>query len=262
MIPEQDKNTIQEVADRYISRGWSVLPLTPRGKDCPIKGWQNRRIKSGEIEEYFLPNSNIGILLGEPSGGLIDVDLDCPEAVMMAKHFFRDTLEAGRGGNRTHLFYKVSEGIKSFEYKDLEKGDGNILEIRSDRKQTVVYPSIHPSGEQYEWMNTLEPREVSKIDLRSMAARAATAALLLKYLPNEGEGLHDISLAFVGFMGRNLLDAAEDPEEVIELLWSVLEPLWIANLYEVMTCRSMTDHAGQEANRASQRSTRSSSLET
>jgi len=55
-------------AREFIDNGWSVVP-TPKGSKAPvITGWQYLRIKKGEVEKYFLIDSNIGLLLGEPSG--------------------------------------------------------------------------------------------------------------------------------------------------------------------------------------------------
>ena len=72
-------------ARRYQHRGWQVLPLRANGKaphPSVGKGWTDFRCEENDLEEHFGTNDrNIGVLLGEPSGGLVDVDLDCDEAV-------------------------------------------------------------------------------------------------------------------------------------------------------------------------------------
>jgi hypothetical protein len=195
-------DNVLDYARRYISRGWSVVPVERGGKGCKLEGWQNLHIQSQEVDEYFESDSNIGILLGEPSGNLTDVDLDSAEAEKVGAGLLPDTLTGGRENRPRHHLYIVSEGIRNTEYKDLD--GGMIIEIRSTGKQTVVEPSIYPNGDAFTWCNDREPLEISKHDLKRHAARVATAALLLKHLPGPGNGLHDISLALIGFLAKKL----------------------------------------------------------
>jgi hypothetical protein len=74
----QDNNAAACVAT-YIERGWGVTPL--RGKDAFLKGWQQNPTPADDIDEYWSDGrNNVGILTGEISGNLVDVDLDCDEA--------------------------------------------------------------------------------------------------------------------------------------------------------------------------------------
>ena len=61
----------------YRQCGWYCVPLRPRSKSPSRRDWTKLRLKP----EAFPENSNIGIILGEPSGWIVDVDLDCPEAI-------------------------------------------------------------------------------------------------------------------------------------------------------------------------------------
>ena len=49
------------------------------------------RITGAEIDRYFRRQCNVGILLGEPSGWLVNVDLDHPLAVEIADEFLPTT---------------------------------------------------------------------------------------------------------------------------------------------------------------------------
>ena len=62
---------------RYRDRGWRAIPLIEK----PIlhRGWDEHRYKVG----YFR-SRNVGVVLGSRSNGLVDVDLDCPEALELA----------------------------------------------------------------------------------------------------------------------------------------------------------------------------------
>src|SRR4051794_34716 len=67
-------------ARHYIEGGFAVIPLALREKKPERKAWQELRIGLDEVERYF-PDSphNIGLLTGEASGWVVDVDLDAPE---------------------------------------------------------------------------------------------------------------------------------------------------------------------------------------
>src|SRR5687768_11725768 len=80
-----DAMTALDVATWYAHRGWSVVPIAYRDKKCLLTGWQELRLTVADLPDYFNGQAqNVGVLLGEPSGGLQDVDLDCREAVRAA----------------------------------------------------------------------------------------------------------------------------------------------------------------------------------
>jgi hypothetical protein len=66
---------------RYMVEGWSVV-LIPRGEKGPrVPDWQNTTFK----EEDFGAEDNIGVRLGDRSGGLVDVDPDAQGAIAAAR---------------------------------------------------------------------------------------------------------------------------------------------------------------------------------
>ena len=74
------KATAADIAGSYIARGWAPIPI-PAGTKAPkIDGWERLRISESDLARYFGAGYNIGVLNGEPSGWLIDVDLDHPLA--------------------------------------------------------------------------------------------------------------------------------------------------------------------------------------
>jgi Bifunctional DNA primase/polymerase, N-terminal len=77
-----------DAARTYLARGWYSIPVPFRGKAPTITGWQDLRLDEAQLSVYFNgAPSNIGVLLGLPSGGLVDIDLDCREAIMLADRF-------------------------------------------------------------------------------------------------------------------------------------------------------------------------------
>lgn len=148
-----------EAAKNYIQRGWMVVPIPARTKRPVAKGWPDLRIAEGDVGQFFNPNDNIGVILGEPSGWLVDVDLDCEEACELADQYLPATKAiTGRpSAPRSHLWY-ITQGAKTEKHTDPESG-AMIVELRSTGGQTVVGPSVHPEGEHYEVLDG-EPANV------------------------------------------------------------------------------------------------------
>lgn len=90
------------------------------------------------------------VLLGEPSGGLVDVNLDCSEAITLAGSFLPETASIfGRTNKpRSHRLYVCDPSARSEKFCYV---DGmTLLEIRSTKCQTFFLPSEH-SGEVVAW---------------------------------------------------------------------------------------------------------------
>ena len=75
---------VREQVAIYCQRGWYSVPLRPRSKSPVRNDWPNLRIEPDGIRTSFSAKDNVRIILGEPSGWLADVDLDCPEAIELA----------------------------------------------------------------------------------------------------------------------------------------------------------------------------------
>ena len=84
-------------AESYVRRGFAVIPV-PHGKKGPnLEGWEGLRLSLDELPDHFNGKpQNIGLVLGEPSGGLVDVDLDAEEAAKVAGRFLSPTVTSGR----------------------------------------------------------------------------------------------------------------------------------------------------------------------
>lgn len=206
------------LVQRYISEGWSVLPI-PSGKKAPeVKDWVTRTF----TVEDFQGDDNIGIRLGEPSGHLVDVDLDCPEAVKAAPEIMLAT--ARRHGRPavgvTHYWY-VAKGIdKSERWMDVD--NKVLVEMRSTGGQTVVPASLHPSGERLFWVVNGEhsdlpgdPPPAVDADLLRLACRStATTALLARHWPAGGR--HNTASYVAGFLAARGL-AAKEIEDIVRV---------------------------------------------
>jgi transposase len=68
-----------DAARAYIRRGWRPVPVPFREKAPRALDWQTLRLDERTLAEHFNGQlSNVGVLLGEPSDHLVDIDLDVP----------------------------------------------------------------------------------------------------------------------------------------------------------------------------------------
>ena len=144
--------TALDAATDYTRLGWSVIPIPHRSKNPGYKGWEQTRLSLEDLPQNFNGQpQNIGVLLGEPSGWLVDVDLDHLRCVELADQYLPATPAVfGRPGKpRSHRIYRVAQPIATKKLKS--KSAGMLVELRSTGMQTVFPPSTHESGEAIAW---------------------------------------------------------------------------------------------------------------
>lgn len=212
----------------YLKRGWYPIPIPPGRKSPTIKNWQNLRLAEEDIRRVFAKPCNIGVLLGEPSNGLIDIDLDHPIAAKLAPVFLPPTGAVfGRASKPASHWLYLCAGAKTTKWvltrKEAqallsEAKECMLVELRSTGCQTVFPPSVHPSGEVIEWATEGEPAEVDKATLERACAKLAAATLLALTWPKEGTR-QETALALAGA----LLRVGWNEEEVTEFIQAVAE---------------------------------------
>src|SRR4051812_24677144 len=115
----RDEPDVLKAARDYVSRGWSVVPA-PRGKKgAVLPNWPKLRLTMDDLPNHFSSGANVGILVGEPSNGLVDVDLDSSEAVRLAPKFLppTDCIHGRPGKRNSHRWYKVDGSLKTEPFK-------------------------------------------------------------------------------------------------------------------------------------------------
>jgi hypothetical protein len=205
------------------------VPLT-RGKGTDLPGWQRLTLDGYDIDALFPADRtlNIGVLLGAPSGGLVDADLDCAEAIAASILLPGTAMVWGReSAPNSHRGYVVADppGKATRPWDDpLRRGKGaRLLELRSTGGQTVipsaVYPADdeHPTPEPCVWLADGDPARVGLTDLLPAMGRCAAAALLGRYWRPGTR--HDAALALAG----GLLRDGWATEDVETLLGAVCE---------------------------------------
>ena len=163
----------------YIERGLMVLPLKPGDKVPAVKRGVYDASDNPEQARFWWgvgeyagkpganPSYNVGMACGQVSGGVIVIDVD--------KHGDvdgRDTLKDWEtahgglpetacqltGGGGLQYFYRVSREIKP-------SVNGTLgIDIRGDGSYAVMPPSLHPSGEYYEWSVSFDDCDIADAD--------------------------------------------------------------------------------------------------
>lgn len=141
---ENKNNLILEAALHYVELGWSVIPV---GRDKkPLIEWkkyQKERATKQQIKEWWAkyPDANVGVVTGAISGFVV-VDVEAGGDVKNLPA----TVISRTGGGGWHYFYQhpnvpVQNGVRVRELTDI-RGDGGYV---------VMPPSLHKSGNCYEW---------------------------------------------------------------------------------------------------------------
>lgn len=149
---------------QYAASGWSIFPVAPGDKVPAIKGGHG--VKDATIRQDVIhrwardfPYGNIGLACGEPSGGVVVIDIDPRHggdnsiaALAMKGRCFPDGPRSKTGNGGQHLFFRFSGKLMNSKGK---LGDG--IDIRSTGGYVVAPPSwLKPSsdgnGGQYQWI--------------------------------------------------------------------------------------------------------------
>lgn len=213
MVSVPDAAAVLNAALAYQERGWSPTPVN--GKGAILKDWPNRRLETTELRAHFADKPlNVGVVLGAPSRGLVDVDLDSPEALAIADIFLPPTSSIfGRAGKpKSHRLYYCDPPPTNRRFPDQKT---MLVELRSTGSQTVLPPSIHVSGDVVEFNVDAEPARVGGVELTRAVAKLAAAALLARVWPKQPGCRQDLALALAGGLLR-LGWAVEDVASFIE----------------------------------------------
>lgn len=206
-------SSVNEWVQRYIDMGMSPLPILPGEKAPKDAAWQKLTYTVGDFD----PDSNVGIHLGN---GIVDVDLDSPEARAMAPSFLPPTIVFGRAGSPSaHWIYAVKGVFGSIRWNGIGGADDCLLELRGlyneatgTPTQTVFPPSRHKgTGELIMWEDSDDPAKLSapfEVDadyIRHRGKLLALATLIARHFPGTGRG-HETRMALAGYFFKCGLD--------------------------------------------------------
>lgn len=200
---------VLDAALRYHRRGWSTLAIEYRTKGPRRRGWEKQHFQDEDtLRQAFSVPRALGVRLGEPSGNLVDLDLDDKLAVAAADELLPPTATFGRPGKpRSHRVYRTSDWSADTKVRKDPLGGATLVERRGNGSQTIFPPSHHESGEAITWEAGLEdPLEIERDELAELADRVAAATLFARHWPERSR--HYTTLALAGWLAR-----ARWPEE-------------------------------------------------
>jgi hypothetical protein len=143
--------------------GAKIVPVH-RGGKAPIgAGWQHRATTDEASIARWLTAGNVGICLGH--GGLVDIEFDDHPAYESwmemetadGRPFHEIETPVWVSQRGCHHLFRLADEIPPAAYRKLRGG----VELRLGGKaaQSVLPPSIHPSGFAYRWQ--ARPSEVA-----------------------------------------------------------------------------------------------------
>lgn len=177
---------LRDAALAYAALGWHVFPLGVRSKKPLIpkteggRGLLDATTKAEQITEWWSrwPQANVGISCG-PSG-LAVIDLDTDKGGITAWKKLSEALDvplraavmAKTGGGGVHLLYKNDSEVHNSAQR---LGPG--IDVRGIGGYIVVPPSVHPTGNKYEWFPGRSPSDRGPTPLPSLLAAKLIAPL-------------------------------------------------------------------------------------
>lgn len=220
-------------ATLYLERGLIPIPIPTREKAPKLDGWPSLRLKRDDLAKHFNgAPQNLGIILGDDFGTL-DIDLDCDSAIAVAGELLPHTaMVFGRQSKpRSHYFYRSDPPVRSKRYLD-PVDRACLVELRCRKAdgttglQTVVPPSLHPSGEEirFEPGGDGHPANVEGAVIQGAASKVAAAALLARHWPAEKHGRNAAFIALAGALARGGVAI----EEAIAFHRALYRALWRA----------------------------------
>lgn len=164
-------NLCSEYALKYLSFGWSVIPVRAGTKKALVKWepFEKKRPTEEQLQSWWKkwPDAQLAVITGKISG-FVAVDFDSPEAV----EAFESTIcqlpatirqETGKPNHFHYLFQYPpdTDRLPNFARRM------DDVDFRGDGGYILVPPSVHPNGKQYQWMN-IDPTEMGLDDLLEM----------------------------------------------------------------------------------------------
>jgi hypothetical protein len=175
-----------DAASALRQRGLRVIPVPPAEKGPRLHEWKKANLSAADIRKLFRPDSNVGVILDPP---LVDVDLDCVEALALAPIYLPETrAQFGRPSKPLSHWLYSSPGAVFEAFSDpLLDGKNTLVELRAQGKdggahQTLFPPSV-TDGERREWHgDVIAPAFIEAATLRHRVAWLAVACLVFRYL--------------------------------------------------------------------------------
>lgn len=222
-----DTGSLLSVARGYLARGLTPMRLGPRSKVPPGKHDANTITADNATRLLNLGGYNLGLRLGPDHGGLVDFDLDWPEARRLGSLLLDRFARFGREGARGSHYLLRGDGAVASKKYDLPELKGMaglpdehaicVLEVRANG-HTMAPPSVHPNGAAVEWERDAALLEDGAPGIHQRAGLLAFLSVVARFYPAQGSR-DDFCMALAGA----LLAAGLAPEEADRCIVEVAE---------------------------------------
>lgn len=135
------------------------------------QNWQaynNYSFNDKKIQEWLKEGGNIGLATG--FNGILVVDFDDKDFEKEVIPLLPETLTQESGSGGKHLIYQLLQG-SSDSFKIMDKDKKTLADIQCKGKQIVIYPSIHPNGKQYSFINDKPIAKVNYSEIKAVFAK-------------------------------------------------------------------------------------------
>lgn len=176
-----------EAAREYSRRGWALVPVPAGQKAAAMPDWPEFRAQAGDLPRLFGRGENVAVILGAASGELVDIDLDCPEALALADLYLPPTRAVfGRASKpASHRLY-VGPGAVYEGFADPLTGK-MLIELRAAGRDGGAHVTLFPPSiadcERREWEgDMIAPAVVDAATLRTAVAWLAIGCLVMRHI--------------------------------------------------------------------------------
>lgn len=170
-----------EAALDYARRGYSVIPIKwkitqpigkGRNRKDPLvhwKEWQGRQADETQIRQWWKiwPEAGVGIITGESSGILV-IDADTYKGGT-TDGMPPTGMISNTGGGGQHFVYKMVPGARN------NTSHVTHIDVRAEGGYIVAPPSLHESGNAYEWDPDEEPGEIDLATILKLSPKSKEA---------------------------------------------------------------------------------------
>ncbi|MGA8756454.1 MAG: PriCT-2 domain-containing protein [Stellaceae bacterium] len=185
-------SALRDLAHRYDKLGWSLHYAPPNSKGPRQQGWPDRPVIGDLIDKTFAGPGNLAVRAGKASNGLVDIDLDCTEALALAPIYLPPTRAIfGRPGKRgSHLLYYAPGAVFATFADPMRRTEKTLLELFADGREggahAITLPPSIIDSEQREWEgDTIEPAHFGAGKLYRRCAFLAIGCLVRRYVSEQ-----------------------------------------------------------------------------
>ena len=178
----------QHIKESLLKNALVIFP-SDYGKKAVATTWAMRLKNQIKQVDEFKPFQNYNIATGGDSL-IVDVDLDCPEALELADRMLTPTgMEFGRESTKgSHRIYKVIDLTKKntrayFDFKGLDKS--MLVELRMNKHYTMC-AGQYDNQEKVVWSKCEAPVEITYDVLFKQCALLSVASVILRKCPVAG----------------------------------------------------------------------------